>query len=148
MKFLCYTIKKKKSIDFQENFFKWVSVWKYKIVYKKCTLKECIRSYFLHGSIFYFGIYMFVSKPSICYWKRAISIKWRKKLLIHNINLTGNRKSAYCLQLLVFLKIWVIAPFWHWRTQVFSKSCCHHDLKAFCEIGYKNELLNIIKNMK
>ena len=74
---------------------------------------------------------MSVSKPSICFWKWVISIKWRNKLLIHNINLTGHRKSACCLQLLVFLKIWVITPFWHWRTQVFPKDCCQHDLKAF-----------------
>ena len=91
---------------------------------------------------------MSVSKPSICFWKWVISIKWRNKLLIHNINLTGHRKSACCLQLLVFLEIWVIAPFWHWRTQVFPKGCCHHDLKAFCKIGYKSVLLNIIENMK
>ena len=52
-------------------------------------------------------------------------------MLIHKINLTGHRKSACCLQLLVFLGIWVIAPFWHWRTQVFPRGCCHHDLKAF-----------------
>ena len=102
-----------------------------KKVYRKSTWKEFIRSYFLHGSIFCLGIYMSVSKPSICFWKQVISIKWRNKLLIHNINLTGHRKSACCLQLLVFLEIWVIAPFWHWRTQVFPKGCCHHDLKAF-----------------
>ena len=30
----------------------------------------------------------------------------------------------------------------------FPKGCCHHDLKAFCEIGYKSVLLNIIENMK
>ena len=74
---------------------------------------------------------MSVGKPSICFWKWIISIKWRNKLLIHNINLIGHRKSACCIQLLVFLEIWVIAPFWHWRTQVFPKGCCHHDLKAF-----------------
>ena len=117
-------------------------------MYKRGILKECIGSYFLHGSIFCLGIYMSVSKPSICFWKRVISIKWRNKLLIHNINLAGHRKSACCLQLLVFLEIWVIAPFWHWRTQAFPKGCCHHDLKAFCEIWYKSVLLNIIENMK
>ena len=135
-------------IGFQEKVFKYVSVCYFKIVYKMGILKECIRSYFLHGSIFCLGIYMSVSKPSICFWKWVISIKWRNKLLIHNINLTGHRKSACCLQLLVFLEIWVIAPFWHWRTQVFPKGCCHHDLKVLCEIGYKSVLLNIIENMK
>ena len=64
-------------------------------------LKECIRGYFLYGSIFCLGIYMFVSKPSICFWKWVISNKWRNKLLIHIISLTGHRKSASCLQLLV-----------------------------------------------
>ena len=70
---------------------------------------------------------MSVSKPSICFWKWVISIKWRNKLLIHNINLTCHRKSACCLQLFVFMETWVIAPFWHWRTQVFPKGCCYDD---------------------
>ena len=30
----------------------------------------------------------------------------------------------------------------------FPKGCCHHDLKAFCEIGCKSVLLNITENMK
>ena len=46
---------------------------------------EHILSYFLHGSIFCLGIYIPVSKPSICFWKRVISAKWRNKLLIYNI---------------------------------------------------------------
>ena len=74
---------------------------------------------------------MSLSKPSICFWKWFISNKGRNKLLIHNINLTGHRNSACCLQLLVFLEIWIIAPFWYWRTQVFPKGCCHHDRKVF-----------------
>ena len=47
-----------------------------------------------------------VNKPSICFWKQVISIKWTNKLLIHNTNLTGHRRSAWCLRLLVFLEIW------------------------------------------
>ena len=109
---------------------------------------EYILSYFLHGSIFCLAIYLSVSKPSICFWKRIISAKWRNKLLIHNINLTGYRKSACYLRLLVFLETWVIAPFWHWRSQVFPKDHCHHNLKAFCESGHNNLLKNIIENMK
>ena len=119
-----------------------------KIVYKKSILKGCIWSYFLHGSIFCLGIYMFVSNPSICFWKRFISTKWRNKLLIHNINLTSHRKSACCLQVLVFLEIWVIAPFWNWKFQVFLKGCWYHDFKACCETGYNSVLLNIIENGK
>ena len=80
---------------------------------------------------------MSVSKPSIWFSNIFFSIKWRNKFLIHNINLTRHRKSACCLQLLVFLEIWVIALFWHWRTKVFPKGCCHHDLKALW-IGYKS----------
>ena len=99
-------------------------------------MKECIRIYFLHGSIFCLGIYMSLIKPSIWFWKWVISIKWRNKLLIYNINLTGHRKSACCLRF-VFLEVWVIAPFWHWRTQVFPKGCCHHDLKS-CERALKS----------
>ena len=106
---------------------------------------EYILSYFLHGSILCLGIYMSVSKPSICFSKRVISAKWRNKLLIHNINLTVHRKSACCLRLLVFLETWVVAPFWHWRSQVFPKGRCHHDLKAFCESGHNNLFKNIKK---
>ena len=80
--------------------------------------------------------------------KMVILIKWRNKFLIDNINLTSHIKIACCLQILVFLEIRVFALFCHRRSQVFSISCCHHDLKAFCEIGYKNVLLNIIENMK
>ena len=107
-----------------------------------------MQSYFLHWSIFCLGIYMSVSKPWICFWKRVISIKWRNKLLIHSIDLTGHRKSACCLQLLVFLEIWVLAPFWHRRTEVFPKGGCHHDLKDFCQIGYKSVLFNVKENTK
>ena len=41
---------------------------------KKSILKECIQSYFLHGSISCLGIYMSVSKPSICFWKSLFQI--------------------------------------------------------------------------
>ena len=91
---------------------------------------------------------MSVSKPAICFSKRVVSIKWRNKLLIHNINLIGHRKSAYCLRLLVFMKIWIIAALWHLRSQVFHKGCCHHDLKTFCKTGCNSVLSNNIENMK
>ena len=140
---------KKKSIDFQENSLNRYLFGKtIKIVYKKSIFKGCIRNYFLHGNIFCRGIYIFVSNPSICFWKRFISTRWRNKLLLHNINLTGHRKSACFLQLLVFLQIWVIAPFWNWKSQVFLKGCWYHDFKAFCETGYNSVLLNIIENVK
>ena len=71
----------------------------------KYILKEYIRSHFLHESIFFLGSYMSVSKPLICFWKQVISINWRNKLLIRNMNLTDHRKSACFLLLLVFLKI-------------------------------------------
>ena len=125
-----------------------VSAWQEKIVYKKPILKECVGSHSLDRSIFRVGIYMSVSKPSICFWIQVMSVKGRKKLLFHNINLAGHRKSACCLQLLIFLEIWVNFPFWHCRTQVFPKSYCHHDLKKFCEIEDKTILLNIIENRK
>ena len=69
-------------------------------------------------------------------------------MLIHNINLIGHRKSAYCPRLLVFMKICIIVPLWHLSSQVFSKGCCHHDLNTFCETGCNNVLLNNIENMK
>ena len=110
-------------------------------------LKECIRSYFLHGSIFCLGIYVSVSKPSICFGKQVLSVKWRNKLVIHNINLTGHTKSACCLRLLVFLEILVITPFQDWWSKDLPKGCCQHNLKAFWGTGYKSALLNIIENM-
>ena len=39
-------------------------------------------------------MYVSVSKLSIWFLKQVISTKRRNKLLIHNINLTGHRKSA------------------------------------------------------
>ena len=67
-----------------------------KIVYKNILLKECIRGYLLHGSIFCVGIYMSVSKPSICFWKRVISSGrtsclftisiWQVKERVHVVN--------------------------------------------------------------
>ena len=93
-------------------------------------MKECIRSYILHGSIFCLGICMSVSKPSICFWKQVISIKWRNRLLTHTKSLTGHKKSACCLRFLVFLEISIIASFWHWRSQDFPKGCCLRDLRS------------------
>ena len=101
-----------------------------KIVYKKRILKEFMRTYFWYESIFCLGIYMSVSKPSICFCN---------KLLIHNINLADHRKMHVVYGSWFFLEIWVIAQLWHWRSQGLPKGCCHHDL---------NVLLNTIKNMK
>ena len=108
---------------------------------------ECILSYFLHGIILCLATYMSVSKPSICFPKRVILAKWRNKLLIHNVSLTVHRKSACCLRLLVFLETWAIV-LWNWRSHIFPKGRCHHDLKAFCESGHNNLFKNIIENMK
>ena len=85
---------------------------------------------FLHGIIFCLSIFMSACKPSVCFWKRVISIKWRNKLLIHNISLTVHRKSACCLHLLVFLEIWVIAPFWHWRTSSCERALSNRRVKS------------------
>ena len=98
--------------------------------------------------IFCLGIYMSVSEPWICFWRKFISIKWRNKLLIHNIKLTGHRNSACCLRLLVFQEIWIIGSLSHRNSQNFPKGCRYHDLKAFCETGFNSVLLNIIENMK
>ena len=35
-----------------------------------------MQSYLLHETTFSLGIYMSVSKPSMCFWKQVISIKW------------------------------------------------------------------------
>ena len=84
---------------------------------------------------------MCVSKPSICFWERVISIKWRKKLLIHNIKLTGHRKSACSLQLLVFLEIWVIAPFFpRFAATMISKRFVKLDPKCTFEYYRKYEV--------
>ena len=107
---------------------------------------EHILSYFLYGSILCLGIYMSVSKASICFSKLVISAKWSNKLLIYNINLKIHRKSACCLRLLVFLETWVITPFWHWR--FIPNGRCLYDLQAFCEPGHNNLFKNTIENMK
>ena len=99
--------------------------------------KISLNRYLFFTCIFCLGIYMSVSKPSICFWKRVISIKWRNKLLIHNINLTGHRKSACCLQLLVFLEIWVIAPFWYWRTRFFPRIAATMISSVFVKLRIK-----------
>ena len=36
----------------------------------------------------------------------------------------------------------------HWRSQVFPKGHCHHDVKEFCESRHNNLLKNVIENMK
>ena len=107
-----------------------------------------MRSYFLHGSIFCLGIYIPVSKPSICFWKWVISNKWRNKLLIHNIKLTGHRKSACCLQLLVFLEIRSLLCFGIGRSRFFPRVAATMISKRFCEIAFESVLLNVMENMK
>ena len=60
-----------------------------KIVHKIEYIKRVYtKLFFTWEYIFCLGICMSVSKPSICFWKRVISVKWMNKLLIHNINLT------------------------------------------------------------
>ena len=99
---------------------------------------ECILSCFLHGSILCFGIYMSVIKPWICFSNGFFQLSGGTSCLF----------NACCLRLLVFLETWVVAPFWHWRSLVFPKGCCHYDLKAFCISGHNNLVKNIIENMK
>ena len=133
-----------KSIDSQESFFKQLSVWK---TMKTVYLKN--RIYIEH--IFYMGLYF--DSVSTCLWvshqyifqKKVTLMKWSNKLQIHNVNLTDHRKSA---KLLVFLQIWFIAPFWHWRSQDFPNGCCQHDLKSFCETGCNSVLLTITEDIK
>ena len=132
-----------KSIDFQENFFKKLSVQydNKKQYLRNCTfldeylkslLKESFQRYalflceekcrkflisaplttelknLLYNSLLFkqkyicLSMYVSVSKLSIWFLKQVISTKRRNKLLIHNINLTGHRKSACCLRLLIF----------------------------------------------
>ena len=101
-------------------------------------------SYFLHETIFCLGIYVSISKQSKYFWKWVISTKLINKLLIYNISLIGHRKSACSLRPLAFLITWVIALFWHWRSQAFLKGCCHHVLKTFCEARYNRVLKKIV----
>ena len=103
---------------------------------------------FLHGSISCLGIYMSVIKPSMPFKTGYFSQVEEQVVYSKHINLTVYRKNACCLRLLVFLETWVVAPFWHWRSLVFPKGRCHHDLKAFCESGHNNLFKNIIENMK
>ena len=114
-----------------------------KIVYKKSISKTCIRSYSLLGSIFCLGIYMPVSKPSICFWKQVISNKWWEKLIfttsvwqvIEKVHVVYGSWFSWKYEPL--LSVGIGGP------RVFAR-----DLKAFCETGYNSVLLNIIENMK
>ena len=105
VKCLCYRFPIRKTYQF---FNIYISL---PLTLQQSQQTEYILSYFLHDSILCLGIYMSVSKPSTCFWKRVISGKWRNKMLIHNINLAVHRKSLCCLRLLFFLKTRVIAPF-------------------------------------
>ena len=91
---------------------------------------------------------MSVRKPSICLRKRIISTKWRNKLLVQNINLTGHTKNVCCLRPLIFLETRVITAVRHWGFKVFWKIFYLHNFKAFCETGYNSILDNIIENKK
>ena len=67
-------------------------------------------------------------------------------MLIHNINLTGCRKSVCCLQLLVFLEI--LLRFGIGGSRFFPRIAATMISKRFCEIAYKSVLLNVMENMK
>ena len=68
-----------------------------------------------------FDIYISVSKPSTCFWKRVLSTKWRNKSLIHNINLK------------VIERVNVVYGSWFsWRQS--HRSVLALEVKAFCEI--------------
>ena len=106
-----------------------------RIVHKKSMLKECIQSYFLHGSIFCLGNYMSVSKPSICFWKRSFWLTWGTSCLF-TTSIWQVLERLHVVYGSWFSWRHEFAPFLHWRSQIFSKGCYHHDLKAFCETGY------------
>ena len=97
---------------------------------------EYVLSHFLHGSIFCLGIYMSISMPSIYFWKRVISAKWRSELLIHNISSIGHGKS--------FPGDTSIAPFWHRGPRLFPRVTTTKGLKTFCEFRYMIIYLRIL----
>ena len=91
---------------------------------------------------------MSAPKPSICFWKRVISIKWRNKLLIHSMNLTGYRKSACCLRLLVLLEIWVIALFSIGGLKFFPRVAATMVSKRFVKLGIKVHFWILVKMIR
>ena len=145
---MLYHFFKKKKIDFQEDFFKYASVWWDKIAYKKGILKECIRSCFLHGSIFCLGICMSVSKPSICFWKWLLQLSGEISCLfttliwqvIERVHIAYSSWFSWMYQSLLRFGIGGLSFFPKVTATIISK--------RFYEIGYKNLLLNIIENKK
>ena len=69
-------------------------------------------------------------------------------MLNHNIKLIGHRKSASCLQLLVFLEIESLLRFGIRGPRFFPRVAVTMITKRFCEIGYNSVLLNVIENIK
>ena len=69
-------------------------------------------------------------------------------MLLHNINLTGRRKDACCLQLLVFLEIESLLRFDIGGPRFFPRIAATMISKHFCVIEYKSVLLNVIEKMK
>ena len=76
--------------------------WKTEYILEVSYFQNEITCYKLHqhpGSVFSWYLkHQYIWFTSWCFWFRVISTKWRNKLLIHNINLTGNKNMhvAYC----------------------------------------------------
>ena len=54
-----------------------------------------------------------------------------EKCCLFSTSIWMDTKIACWVWRLVFLKTWVIALFWHWRSKIFRKDCSHDFLKAF-----------------
>ena len=51
---------------------------------------------------------------------------WVKKVAYSQSQFNKAQKSACCLRLLVFLRIWIVALFWLRKKIVCGKGCTHH----------------------
>ena len=87
------------------------------------------------------GVYF--PSASTCLWvshqyvfeNRLFSVKWTNKLLIHDINLTGHRKSTCCLRLLVFLQIESLLCFGIGGPRIFPRVPATMISKRFVKLG-------------
>ena len=55
-----------------------------------------------------------------------------KKSCLFTTSIWQDAKKCMLTTALGLPKTWVIVLFWHWRSKIFHKGCCHHHLKEFC----------------
>ena len=100
------------------------------------------RSYSLHGCIFCLGIDMSASKPSICFWKQAISVTWWNKLLFVT-SIWQVIERVHVVYGSWFSRRYEPSPsFGIWGPRVFPRVSATMISKVFCQTGYNSVFLN------